>query len=294
MRQLLTPFVFCVAFLAFHTSMAQDVAAPPSEPKPAAESKAVPVAANAPAATDDTVQSSDVPVSDEVPITAADREAIMKRWQREIVSLEKKNESLESNEDAILFIGSSSVRRWDSIATDMAPFRCIERGYGGSKFSDVSVFAKRLIEPHQYRAMVMFVANDVSGRPDDHSLEQIEAWVRYIVGVSRAHQPDAAVLIVEITPCESRFASWDKIRAVNSLLKEIALTTPDTYFIPTAEHYLTADDHPRPELFVGDKLHLSPPGYELWGSLIRQRLSDVLRQRATADAAAALETPAAR
>ncbi len=277
MRQLLTPLVFCVAFSAFHPMMAQDVAAPPSEPNQAAATTAANV------------------ISNEVPVTAADREAIVKRWERDIISLEKENESLADNEDAILFIGSSSIRRWDSIATDMAPFRCIERGYGGAKFSDVAVYAKRLIEPHQYRAMVMFVANDVSGRPDDHSLDQIEAWVRYIVGVSRAHQPDAAVLIVEITPCESRFASWDKIRAVNSLLKEIALTTPDTYFIPTAEHYLTADDHPRPELFVGDKLHLSPPGYELWGSLIRQRLGDVLRQRTTADAAAAAsETPAAR
>ncbi|EMI22532.1 lipolytic protein G-D-S-L family, partial [Rhodopirellula maiorica SM1] len=231
MRQLLTPIVFCVAFSAIHTAKAQDVAAPSDEPKAAAVTTAA---------------------SDEVPVTAADRDAIFKRWQRDIVSLEKENESLESNEDAILFIGSSSIRRWDTIATDMAPFRCIERGYGGSKFSDVAVFAKRLIEPHEYRAMVMFVANDVSGRPGDHSLDKIETWVRYIIGVSRAHQPDAAVLIVEITPCESRFGAWDKIRAVNALLKEIALTTPDTYFIPTAEHYLSADDSPRPELFVAD------------------------------------------
>ncbi|GAA5509379.1 GDSL-type esterase/lipase family protein [Novipirellula caenicola] len=288
MRHFLTPVVFCVVFSAFHDAMAQDAAATADTPKAAA------IVEDASAASDATRDTELAPPSDEVPITAAEHAAIIKRWQRDIVSLEKENESLQPNQDAVLFIGSSSIRRWDTIATDMAPFRCIERGYGGAKFSDVAVFAKRLIEPHQYRAMVMFVANDVSGRSNDHPLDKIEAWVRYIIGVSRSHQPDAAVLLIEITPCESRFASWDKIRAVNALLKEIALTTPDTYFIPTAEHYLTADDSPRPELFVADKLHLSPEGYQLWGSIIRQRLSDVLRQRTAADAAADSETSTAR
>jgi lysophospholipase L1-like esterase len=159
----------------------------------------------------------------------------------------------------------------------MAPYRVIQRGFGGSKYSDVAVFARRIMHPHQYRALVVFVANDVSGEPDDHSPEQVEQLARYIVGVSKQHQPEAPVLLIEVTPSESRFRVWPRIRQVNARLREIALSMPDTYFIPTAEHYLDPAGYPRSELFVADKLHLNRAGYTLWSTLIRRRLDDVLR-----------------
>ena len=40
-------------------------------------------------------------------------------------------------EDAILFVGSSSIRLWETIGDDMAPYSAIRRGYGGAKFSDL-------------------------------------------------------------------------------------------------------------------------------------------------------------
>ena len=111
----------------------------------------------------------------------------------------------QHSSDAILFIGSSSIRRWGDIAIDMAPYRPIQRGYGGAKYSDVAVFAERLIQPHRYRALVMFVGNDVSGKPQDHTPEEVERLVRYIVDVSLKHQSDAPVLLIEVTPTRKRF-----------------------------------------------------------------------------------------
>jgi lysophospholipase L1-like esterase len=51
---------------------------------------------------------------------------------------------------------------------------------------------------------------------------------------------------------------------------------------------MNSKDKPRPELFVEDKLHLSELGYELWASLIRRRLDEVLRARADQAAAQAV------
>ncbi|MCO8121845.1 GDSL-type esterase/lipase family protein [Stieleria sp. TO1_6] len=208
------------------------------------------------------------------------RDAAEKRWSKDIAAFDELNAAETDSADSILFIGSSSIRRWTTMETDMAPYRTIRRGYGGAKFTDMAVFAERLITPHQYRAIVMFVGNGVVGKPDDHTPDQIEALARSIVAVSQQHQPGVPFLLIEITPCESRFAVWPKIRAVNARLREIALSTPDTYFIPTASHYLKPDGTPRPELFVQDKLHLSDAGYDLWSSLIRRRLDDVLRSMA--------------
>ena len=215
------------------------------------------------------------------------REAATKRWSKEIDAFDVQNESEPDSQDAILFIGSSSIRRWETMATDMAPYRTIRRGYGGAKFTDMGVFVDRIVTPHQYRALVMFVGNGVTGKPKDHTPDQIEELARYIVGVSQKHQTDAPVFLIEITPCEKRFDAWPKIRQVNARLREIALSTPNTYFIPTASHYLKADGTPRAELFVSDRLHLNERGYELWSSLIRRRLDDVFRANAFEAAAEA-------
>lgn len=199
------------------------------------------------------------------------------KWEQAILALEQRNASEEDPADAILFIGSSSIRRWNSIALDMAPYRTIQRGYGGAKYSDLAVFAKRLIQPHRYRALVSFVGNDVSGKPEDHTPQEVERLVRYLVGVSHEHQPDAPVLLIEVTPTEKRLDAWPRIREVNARLREIALSTPNTYFIATAGHFLDPTGHPRSELFVEDRLHLNSDGYQLWSHLIRRRLDEVIR-----------------
>ena len=205
------------------------------------------------------------------------RSAAIEKWEESITKLEQRDAAEVDPADGILFLGSSSIRRWDDIAIDMAPYRPIQRGYGGAKYGDVAVFAERLIRPHQYRALVIFVANDVSGKADDRSPRQVGECVRHVMQVSRQHQPHAPVLLIEVTPTEKRWAVWDKIRQVNARLREIALSTPDTYFIATASHFLRPDGTPRSELFVEDKLHLNQAGYDVWSSLIRRRLDEVFR-----------------
>lgn len=225
--------------------------------------------------------------ADDSNLLAPYREAAEKKWSKAIAEFDKRNQSEKAPANAIMFIGSSSIRRWTTMATDMAPYATIRRGYGGAKYTDMGVFVERIVSPHRYRALVMFVGNGVVGKQEDHTPDQIEALTRHIVATSHKHQPDAPVFLIEITPCESRFSAWPKIRSVNARLREVALSTPNTYFIPTASHYLKSDGTPRSELFVSDKLHLSEAGYKLWSSLIRKRLDDVLRAMAAEAAAPA-------
>ena len=45
---------------------------------------------------------------------------------------------------------------------DMAPYSVIQRGFGGSKLSDFAVYADRIFAPHPCKAIVLFVANDIT------------------------------------------------------------------------------------------------------------------------------------
>ena len=210
----------------------------------------------------------------------------VEKWEDEIQKIESRDNTEQDPADAILFIGSSSIRRWTDIAADMAPFRTIQRGYGGSKYSDVAVFAKRLLHPHQYRALVIFVGNDVQGKPEDHTADQVEELARYVVSVSKAHQAHAPIFLIEVTPTEKRFKAWPAIRKVNERLREIALSTANTHFIATAEHYLDPEGNPRRELFVSDRLHLNEAGYDQWADLIRNRVGMALRAQEVFEAKA--------
>ena len=199
------------------------------------------------------------------------------KWEKKMQELESVNEAEGAwPRESLLFYGSSSFRRWETMNADMVPFPGINRGYGGAKYVDMFLFAERMLKPHDYRALMLFSANDVKGEDKDSSPEEVECAVQEIIRVSKAHRPDAPIFIVEITPTESRWGNWEQTRVINATLREIALTTENTWFIATAQHYLNADDTPKKEYFVDDKLHLNEKGYRKWAELIKVQLNSFL------------------
>ena len=206
-------------------------------------------------------------------------DAAKKKWESAIADWEQKDQTTVDPKDAILLIGSSSIRRWDTAASDLSPYEVIGRGYGGAKFTDLAVFAKRLIQPHQYKAVVIFVANDITGGDKDRPQDVVQACVKHVVNVAQAHSPNSPVFLIEVTPTSSRRKGWPKVRQLNSWLREYSLTTANVSFIATAEWYLDDKDEVRDEYFVQDKLHLNRKGYAVWGSLIKRELDRVLRAR---------------
>jgi hypothetical protein len=205
--------------------------------------------------------------------------AAIQRWEKDIAALETQDRSESHPADGILFVGSSSIRLWKTIASDMAPYHPIERGYGGAKFSDLAVFAKRLIAPHRFRGLVLFAANDVTGGSDDATPEQVAGWFGLIVDVARDVQPDAQIFCLEITPTPSRWAAWPKIRQVNRALARECAARPNVHFIPTAHAYLAADGLPQADLFVDDRLHLNALGYRIWSAIIKSHLDAWMEHR---------------
>ncbi len=198
------------------------------------------------------------------------------RWESAIRALEALDKKETHSSDSILFIGSSSVRRWQTIAEDMAPFPAIRRGYGGAKYSDLRVYAKRLTHPHSARAIAIFVGNDVSGRATDRTAEAVAVDVRSIIRDIRGKFPETPIFFVAITPTASRWKVWRKTQAVNAALAEICSDHDHVHWIGTASHYLNEQGEPRKELFIGDQLHLNEVGYDLWAMIIKSRLNAIL------------------
>ncbi len=202
--------------------------------------------------------------------------AVTEKWEETIQAMESRDETEKHPADAILFIGSSSIRLWETIDEDMAPYPSIQRGFGGSRFSDVAVYAERLIQPHSYRALVLFVGNDVSGKETDATPDQVAGWFQRVVAVSRAHNSEAPVFCIGVTPTMSRWKAWPRIQEMNAALQAACAADASLHFIPTASAYLNANGEPRPELFREDQLHLTTLGYQIWAAIIKSHLDGVL------------------
>lgn len=203
-------------------------------------------------------------------------EEAAKSWEPEIQKLEELDKTEKDPENAILFIGSSSIRLWDNIANDMAPYPVIQRGYGGAKFSDLIFYTDRLVYPHNFRALVVFVANDISNTPEDKTPEEILRLYKEVVRVVRVKNPQKPIFFVEITPTNSRWEVWDQTKKANELVKKYSEKKRNLHFIETAESFIGADGKPQTELFRNDQLHLKQVGYDIWAKRIKSKLDEVL------------------
>ena len=206
------------------------------------------------------------------------REAATKRWDKSISQLEELDKSERDPKNAILYIGSSSIRRWTTVAEDMAPWPAIRRGYGGAKFSDLAVFVDRLVNPHQFDALVIFVGNDISGSEQDKTPEEVLRLFNYVVERVRVGHPKQPIFLIAITPTSSRFHVWPQVQAMHKLVEEYVAKDDSLHFIATAKEFIGADGKPKDELFVKDRLHLNEDGYDLWASIIKKHLEKVLGQ----------------
>jgi hypothetical protein len=197
-------------------------------------------------------------------------------WEKDI----RKFEHLDSVEtypaNSVLFAGSSSIRLWSSLAGDMAPYPVIQRGYGGARLSDFSVFADRIIYPHSCRAIVLFVANDITGSEADKTPEEVCDLFLNVLKTIREKFPDTPVFWIAITPTGLRWKAWPQIEKANLLIQEACKKEGHLYFISTRKEFLDSSGLPREELFRPDRLHLNEEGYRVWTVIIKKELDRVI------------------
>jgi hypothetical protein len=200
----------------------------------------------------------------------------VKAWENDIQQFEQLDKNISYPENAILFAGSSSIRLWTTLEEDMAPNPVIQRGYGGAKLSDFIVYADRIFKPHPCRAIVIFIANDITATAQDKSPEEVAGLFRALLKIIRKSHPETPVFWIAVTPTVSRWQVWPGIVKANSLINDICDNTKNTYFIRTDFAFLAENGQPKDELFRDDKLHLTEKGYIVWTSIIKKRLNDIL------------------
>ena len=167
----------------------------------------------------------------------------------------------------VLFVGSSSIRLWDTLETEFADARVIKRGFGGSRLSDCVKLLDRLVIKYRPRTVLLYAGdNDLAeGSTPEQVLERVKAFADGVHG----RLPQTNVTFISIKPSPARRALISKARAANRLVQAYAALHPRVDYIDVFTPMLAADGSPRLELFRRDALHLNEAGYALWRSIIR-------------------------
>lgn len=194
----------------------------------------------------------------------------------EIEAFKEENNSSASGK-SLLFLGSSSIRLWETLKEDMAPYPVIQRGYGGAHLRDAIFFSEALFGNCNPRAIIGFIANDIKGVAEDERPQRIKRLFKFFVQQAKARHPDVPFLWIEITPTQSRWAQWEDIQCVNNKIKAYCDKTENLYFVETAATFLNAQGKPKTELFVEDQLHLNAQGYAVWSKIIKDEIEKRLR-----------------
>jgi len=201
------------------------------------------------------------------------------RWEQAMQQFEELDRTHSYPPESIFFTGSSSIRLWETLEQDMHPYPVIQRGFGGSRMTDLLNHADRYISGHTFSAMVIFVANDIVGDPNrvDNTPGEIrKLFEAFITEKVHTYNANAPIFIMAVTPTHSRWRVWDQSHAANHQLAALADELDNVIFIPTEDLFLGEDEVPKDELFVSDRLHLSPAGYALWTKRLRSYLDPVI------------------
>ncbi len=192
-----------------------------------------------------------------------------KDWEPDILAFEQRDRVQPPPANAVVFVGSSSIRLW-KLQESFPDWAVINQGFGGSQWADSARFALRIVTPYRPRAIVVYAGdNDIHA---GKSPRQVRDDFRTFVRTVRTELPRTPIFFLAIKPSPARFHEFEQQTQANRLIRDLCDADPTLRYIDTVTPMRDLDGQPRPELYQADGLHLNDAGYRLWTALLRPQL----------------------
>ena len=172
-------------------------------------------------------------------------------FEKDILAFEASDKTNPPPKQAVLFIGSSSIRMWRTLAKDFPEYRVINRGFGGSQIADSIHFAERIVIPYEPRVIVLYAGgNDINaGKSAETVADDFKAFVRKV----REKLPTTKLVYISVAPNPARWGQIARVREANRLIREYTTQETGLSFIDMHPHMLGADGQPKPDIFLPDR-----------------------------------------
>ena len=195
-----------------------------------------------------------------------------KTFYNDIIAFKKGDSTQAPPQDAILFVGSSSIRMWNDLQQDFPKKTVINRGFGGSSLPHVIDYADEIIFPYNAKQIVIYAGENDFAAADTVSAQTVAGRFQQLFHLIREKQPNVPIVFISIQPSPSRAHLMPKMSEANQLIREFLNEHKKTDFVDVYTLMLDDSGHPRQDIFLEDKLHMNRKGYDIWKKTIKRHL----------------------
>ncbi len=190
----------------------------------------------------------------------------------EIQQFKKQDSIYFPPKHAILFLGSSSFRKWEDVQKYFPGYQIINRGFGGSTIPDAVYYADEIVFPYEPKQIVIYEGDNDLASSDNITADSVLNRFEKLFSLIRKHLPNTSIAFVSIKPSPSRENLMREMQEANSLIKEFLKNKKNTAFIDVYHKMLNKDGTPDKSLFIEDELHMNARGYAIWQKIIQPYL----------------------
>ena len=190
------------------------------------------------------------------------------RFEESIQHFETMDSKNNPPQDAIVCVGSSSMRGWrDSIKEDLAPLTVIPRGFGGSNMNDLLYYTDRIVLSYKPRAIVIYEGdNDIE---QGIGPKKIRDTFRFFVTKVHGELPTCRIYCLSIKPSIKRWNMWPQMKEANILLAAECAKDKRLTYVDVASGMLDGNGNPLKTIYQDDDLHMTRDGYMVWKDAVR-------------------------
>ena len=193
-----------------------------------------------------------------------------KIWEKEINAFAEIDRRQTPPEDAVLFVGSSSIRMWENLRDSFPRLKVINRSFGGSRLEDVNHYFDQIVAPYKPKTIMLYAGeNDVNeGSSPEKVAEDYQKFARMV----HEKLPKTKIFYISIKPSPSRWKIAGQFRKTNELIKTQIEKDKRARFVDVFSPMLGAAGEPMTDIFLEDNLHMNAKGYEIWRGVLEKYL----------------------
>jgi lysophospholipase L1-like esterase len=192
------------------------------------------------------------------------------KWEPAIQKFEEQDKQNPPPKHGIVFVGASSIVRWNLAEWFPDVKDAVNRGFGGSEMADSAKYAGRVVVPYAPRTVVLYPGeNDIARGTTPQTVGA--GFVKFYQTVHSA-LPNTRIIVIGLKPTPARWHLNDKFLDANNRIRSYCQSHSQCIYLDVTAAMLGPDGTPKPELFISDGQHMTPAGYKIWTALIRPRL----------------------
>jgi hypothetical protein len=171
--------------------------------------------------------------------------------------------------NGILFIGSSSIRKWTDLEQRFRAQPIIRRGVGGCTLEQlVDYYTPYILFPYHPKKIFIYAGeNDIAaGKSGDFVAKEFaKLWA-----MLSSRLPEAEIYFMAVKPSPSRAKYFPEVKIANTKIKTFLAGKKKGHYIDVASVILKPTTmQPDSSLFESDLLHLNKTGYDKWQAVLQ-------------------------